>query len=237
MVHLSGYLDLSTAVLVARGKTRLIFQHEQLPGMLVKVLRPELHSHDEPAAGALARFKRRVQPYRRLGAYRSIQREVREFLIFRSRCLEDAWPIAKIYGFVETELGLALLTERMTAPGGGLAPTIETLLDEGRFQAQHRTALHQFFDALEKYHICLCDLHTGNIVYVGDDKTTGRFVAVDGLGTRTLVPLRDWFPSLNARRTRRGASQVWSRIDQQLQREASKTGAPPAACPDAAQPV
>ncbi len=42
----TGFLDLSQARLVAQGAYRLVYEHDDFPGLLVKVLRPELIDED-----------------------------------------------------------------------------------------------------------------------------------------------------------------------------------------------
>lgn len=211
MPAFAGFVDLSEARLVAQGGVRLVYEHDDLPGMLIKVLKPELVGDDGQPAGRTRRFKLR----RRLGAFRQTQREISEFLAFQAKRSNRVaqWPIAKLYGFVETDKGLGLVTQKLTAPDGQLAPTLAALVRANRFAATHRDALRRFFQELEDRHICMCDMHPRNLVFVGNEAEAGRFVAVDGVGAKTLVPVRDWFRLVNTLRTRRTARKIWDFVE------------------------
>jgi len=210
MAVFSGFVDLAEARLVAKGTVRLVYEHDDFPGMLIKVIMAELI--DERGQ---ARRRSRLKLRRRLGVFNSIQREIAEFLVYQAKPIarQPDWPITRVYGFVETEKGLGLLTEKLTGPDGRLAPTLGALVTEKRFTPRHREALKRYFRHLEERHICLNDVGPGNIVFAGNPETDGRFVAIDGLGIRSALPARDWFKSYNAYCTRVSARRIWNYVD------------------------
>jgi hypothetical protein len=207
-----GSLDLSQARLVAQGGVRFVYEHDDFPGMLIKVYKPDAIDDEGHFVG---KKRKRMKFRRRLGAFVQVNREIAEFLAFQARRSNrgEQWPIAKMFGFVETEIGLGVLTQKLTAPDGGLAPTLVALVRGRQFSPRHRAALQRFLQDLEERHICMCDPHPSNIVFAGDIESGGRFVAIDGLGAKTLLPVRDWFKFFNARRTRRNAQRIWKFVD------------------------
>lgn len=212
MPAFTGFLDLSKARLVAQGGVRFVYEHDDFPGMLIKIYKPDAIDDEGHFTG---KKRKRMKFRRRLGAFVQVNREVAEFLAFQARPSNRCgqWPIAKMFGFVETEIGLGVLTEKLTAPDGGPAPTLVALVRGRQFSPRHRAALQRFFQDMEERHICMCDPHPSNIVFAGDIDNDGRFVAIDGLGAKTLLPVRDWFKFFNARRTRRSAQRIWKFVD------------------------
>lgn len=212
MTALINSVDLSKATLVANGGYRLVYEHLDYPGLLIKVVRPDKIGDD----GQNTRKAKRFKIPRRMGGFRQTHREITEFLAFQSKRKNRTaqLPISRIYGFVDTELGLGMLSEKLTGPQGGLAPTLQSLVRSKEFSLRHRDLLEAFFQDVEKNHICLTDLTPANIVFAGNKDADGRFVAIDGLGCKTLIPLRDWSALFNTFRTRRNARKIWRFVDQ-----------------------
>jgi hypothetical protein len=208
-----NFVDLSKARLVAQGHINLVYEHDDLPGALIKVFRPELIS--ETGQKLYRRQRRGWKFRRRLGAFHILHREIWEILALYVKPANRAvqWPVARIYGFAETQKGLGVVVEKLSAPDGGLAPTLLELVRKGRFSSVHREALERFFDQLIELHVCLHDVHEKNIVFAGEAGQGGRFVAVDGLGVRAWIPLRDWFRSVNAWSIRRKSRRIWNLVD------------------------
>lgn len=209
-----NFIDLSNARLVAEGFINLVYEHEDFPGSLIKVFKPELISESGEMLHPRKRNKG-LKLRRRLGAFHILHREVWEILALHVKPANRGvqWPVAKIRGFVETPIGLGVVVEKLTAPDGELAPTVARLVREGRFLPEHREKLKQFFNEVERLHIVLYDVHVKNIVFAGELGKGGRFAAVDGLGVRAWIPLRDWFQSLNTRRIRYYSQRVWQFVD------------------------
>jgi hypothetical protein len=215
------YVDLSTARLVGKGNKRSVFEHPDFPDMLIKVVRPELM--DE--AGNLFRLPTQKRVYlkvkHRLGALLPLKRELAEFLVLAGRRSNQGidWPIQRVWGFVNTSLGFGVVVEKLTAPTGELAPTLVRLLQEKRFLPGHRKALQHMVDELARLHISVGHLHMKNIVFVGDLGNGGRFVGVDGLGEKNLIPLADWSFRFNRHQIRRRSRTLFAHLDEILARQ------------------
>ena len=59
----------------------------------------------------------------------------------------------------------------------------------GHFSAEMEKQLHHFLAELSGSDAIVNDLNPGNIVYDEDPLKGGRFVLIDGLGDRGLVPI------------------------------------------------
>lgn len=209
-------IALSEAELVGKGSIRLVYEHPAFPGMLVKVFRPDRIT----AGGDLVSYreKGRLKLRRRLGAHRLTAREFAEYVAFRTR-FAAAWnerPVAAMLGVVETDQGLGLVVERLADERGALAPTLASLVKRGQFCETHRSALAAFFRTLEERHVCVGDLHAGNIVWAALAGEAPRFIAVDGTGLRSAIPIQDWFKRINAVQVRKRARRVWAAVDRAL---------------------
>lgn len=223
MAGFPTYVDLSTARLVAEGHKRSVYEVDAFPGMLVKVVRGE---HVTPEGQLTLPRPKVFRPFRvarRLGALMPTIRELREFLAFAAKPAnrDQPWPIQRFWGFVDTDMGLGLIVEKLTAPDGSLAPTVERLIDERRFTPAHRAALAHLFEELARLHLCISSMHERNIVLVGEIGKGGRFIGVDGLGDKALIPLADLSKRFNAYEVRRRARKLLARVDRRL-----ATGAP-----------
>ena len=212
-----GTLDLSGARLVAQGRVRFVYEHDAFPGLLIKIVKPaDLRQKSGPQR---RRLRSLFKLKRRHGIYNQIRREIAEYLAYVNRAnrLDGNWPIARQYGFVETDQGVGFLHEKLAGPDGSLAPSIRELVQAGRFGPEHRLALEAFVQELIDRHVCVYDMNAGNIVYVVDPAGRGRCVAIDGLGANAALPLRDWFAWFNAWKTRQCAkARLWdylARVD------------------------
>lgn len=191
---------------------RRVYEHAAFPSLLIKVFRPSRMT----SGGDLVSYreKGRLKLRRRLGAHRITAREIAEHLAFQTRypAARHEQPFAAVVGLLDTDQGVGLIVEKITDETGHLAPTLKTLLKSGRFSVEHRNALATFFQALERWHVCVGDLNTSNIVLRIDADGSPRFVAVDGLGLRSAIPVQDWFRWINAMQVRKRARRVWKEV-------------------------
>jgi hypothetical protein len=184
-------LPLKSGIPLAKGATRLIFQHPESPDLLVKVMRPDVVERRQSSRKRWLRWLRRYDPYL------VFLREIHEFVAAHA-ALGCAAPFAQVvHGFLETDLGLGLVVGAVRGPDGALAPTVSQLIARGDFDATASRALDETLDAVLQSNIVLADLHEHNLVYQQGDGGAPRFVIIDGLGTSTLLPVKDWSPWIN----------------------------------------
>ncbi len=211
------YVDLSSeGRLVAAGNGRLVYEHVDFPEALIKAYRPEIVDTD----GQLKpRHRRR---HRRLGAFHPVAAEMTETLAMKVASIRTGMrpPIPAFYGLVDTDLGPASVVERMCHTDGSLAPTLAQLVARGDFCEQHRRKLQEFFDQAIDMNLCLHDITPANVVHACRPGGESGFVAIDGLGERTFLKIRQCFPAANAYSLRKKQKQLMAHIEARLARRA-----------------
>lgn len=208
-------IDTKACRWLARGQLRDIYQHPEMENALIKVIRPDrVDAHGNVVGWS----RRKFFTERRFGVYITFQREFREAFKAARRLYGSpdlVLPFARPLGVALTERGLGLIVEKLTAPDGSLAPSVKQLLKEGLFTSAHREALDQFFAASTENHIVFGDLNAGNLVFV-EGAAGGRFVAIDGIGEKTLIPVHELSRFLNARKLRRMRRRLSAYIDRRV---------------------
>lgn len=194
-------LKLADQTPLAVGKLRSVYAHPDDAGAVVKVLRPEV------IATRWSGSKNWVKRLPRARHYAGYLREVKEYLAVRAVGAGEELPIARLGGLVDTDVGLGLVAERVSAPDGALAPTLFRLLKQHGFQPWIAQGLDALYAELQRHRVILGDLHPGNVVYGSVAGGAPRFVVIDGFGEKYVLPLCSMSRTLNrwhsARRYRR----------------------------------
>lgn len=196
---------------VARGKQRYVFVHPDDSRLIVKVP-TERYMRSRGGQGGKW-YKKWHKSLTRSKHNLIFLREIREHLALRASGALPSY-VQDIVGFIETDIGLGVATRAVRDRTGALAPTLLTLLREGRFSDEARGKLEQFFAWLVDAPIVVGDLHAGNLLYGYAEGPGEHFVIVDGLGERNLIPLKSLSSRINRfskrRRIRRLRGQVAS---------------------------
>jgi hypothetical protein len=182
-------IDLASVLPVSSGYSRWVFDVPELPNMLLKVNKTV---NSTTQSSPLKKFLRALFPASKNRGYTI---EIQAYLNVAIKSPEASDMLfPRFFGFVNTNIGIALIYEKMCDPEGRVAPTFFQLIQEGRFVENHRMALNLFFEQLRCEHIVVNDLHERNIVYSND-----RFYLVDGLGDKNLIKIRSAFRYFNNR--------------------------------------
>lgn len=212
---MSGVLKLKEVSPLAKGHSRLVYQHPEEPAYLVKVIRPEVI--EKRWGSGTAWYKRR----RRYGRFISYVREIQEYVAVCARHGECPDFLQKIIGFAETDLGLGLVIEAVRDREGNLAPTLGSLVRAGRFDAVAKAALERFMEQLLGCDATVSDLNVGNLVYC-DAASEARFVMIDGLGSAAVLPLA----KISRRFNRRSKLGRYDRLRSRIARLQAAAAAP-----------
>jgi PhoP regulatory network protein YrbL len=208
-------IKLGGRVPVASGSTRDVYVHPDDASLLIKVV----------PAGVIEKRYVRGRPWyktpRRYRHFMNYLREVREQIALRA--LSSAHPpsVQRIVGFAETDLGFGLVVEAAKDRQGKLAPTLEQLIAEGRFDAAARADLVACLDELIGLPIVVADLHFRNFVYAWSEERGDHFVLIDGIGCKNLIPLNRLSRLVNRYSKRQRVQYLMSKIDKALARAAA----------------
>jgi hypothetical protein len=204
---------------VAIGRQRYVFVHPDDPGLIVKVV-TEAYVQRRSNKGGRP-YKRWYKNYIRSRHHQVFLREVKEHLALRAA--ERSLPryVQEIVGFAETDVGMGVVSRAVRDRSGNLAPTLRTLLEEGRFDDSVRGHLDEFFDWLLQSVVVIGDLNAGNIVHGYDPANGDHFVVIDGIGDKNIIPLS----SMSMRLNRMSKQRRIGRINREIARLAPALGA------------
>jgi hypothetical protein len=201
---------------LANGASRLVYRHPQDPGLLIKVMKPSW------LARRFGKKHRWYKPRRR--RYRHLLghlREVREHLALHAEGQDHPPFLQKIVGFAETDLGLGLVIEAVRDRDGGLAPTLAKLIDAGKFTPEHAAALDAFCESVANTSAIFTDLTARNVVYGSTERAGERFVFIDGLGFKTLIPLQRMSGAINRWSNRRAVKKFRADVAARIKKAAT----------------
>jgi hypothetical protein len=195
-------LELKNLTPVARGCMRLVYEHPDDPGLLVKVIRPE--AVEERWGKGRPWYK----SIRRYGRYISYVREVQEFVAGWEAYGCCPHYIQRIVGFAETDLGLGLVVVAARDRHGRLARSLAQLVLAGEFTSEVSRALDEVIASLLACGMVTSDPHAGNLVYAHSERHGDHFVLIDGIGNSNILP----FKFLSRRINRRSKERRFRRL-------------------------
>lgn len=193
-------------LLLIKGTTRSIFRHPDSSEWLIKLYLPE---YIERKYGTKAPWYKRK---RRLGYFVGLAREWQEQLAVYLHYGSHPSCMQFIVALQPTEYGLGQIVQAVRGKDGNYAPTLKTLLVQGRFDDQAERALQHFFDWLLAAPLVISDLTTDNLVYRCDPVLGEHFCIIDGVGDSNLIPLKSFFQWWNRRSKQRWIAKLTKRI-------------------------
>jgi hypothetical protein len=180
-------IELRPENLVARGEARIIYVHPGEPNRLVKVVDPR-------GCDARRAAKKNRPAIVQFGQLASWQRELTEYCRMLNKLGRLPDFVAQYHGFVQTNLGVGLVVERIGSCDTQLAPSLLSVNPSQNNPHFWRNLIGDFFRRLDESGGIAGDLNPRNIVYC-DKRLSPCLVLVDGLGDRTVFPFRAYFES------------------------------------------
>lgn len=175
---------------VKQGGQRQVFLHPHDPTKLVKVLRPVVSKGNRRAFG---RVIGRWFPSTRI---RQIRKEYQEYLrtMLNNPAPDFHCPIAHMFGFVTTDIGLGCLTEHVMQPDGATGKTIGQLARDGELTQANLDLLNDAVARIYRHNIRASDMNASNFV-IGHRQQGALLgpeecVLVDGFGDIHAIPVR-----------------------------------------------
>lgn len=195
---------------IAQGRMRYVYPHPTDPGLVIKVIRPDVIDSRWGSGQTWYKAQRRFRQYI------SYMREVAEYVAMHARYGRSLTFAQKVAGFIETDMGLGLVIAAARDREGNLAPSLSSLVNSGQFDDTISAALEAFIIQVMECDVVVADLHGGNIVYAYTEEEGNHFVMIDGLGLSNILPLKTVFSSLNMKSKRRHVERLRIRIASQL---------------------
>ncbi len=213
-------IDLKDQTASASGSLQHVHAYPGREDLLIKVVRKNFA--ESKWTGWRGWLKRR----RRLGVLTSALRTITEHLAMRNAGLFPGRHLQEFVALVDTSEGIGVVVRALRGRDGGYAPTLRTLLEQGRFTRETQALLDEFGDWLIKSPLIVGDLHIGNVVLAWDEEHGERLVLIDGMGEKNFIPLNTFFPGLNRANTRDRLKRMRQVVARRL--AAAERAAPPA---------
>lgn len=202
------FLRLAERTPVANGKWRRVYEHPEGPERLIKV--PRRDTEAQVAAKTPPGMRRLHRYY--IGPV-MLRRELAEYRRMAAEPVSERRFLQEFLGLVATDLGPGLVVRAVRTEAGALAPTLQRLLDEGGDPAPWLGQLEEFLAWFATSAVVTRDFRPQNLVH---DAAGGRFVLIDGLGDRTILPFCAWSPARNRRHKARAVRGIMRRVRRQL---------------------
>nr|CAD6418999.1 hypothetical protein REQ54_01912 [Rhizobium sp. Q54] len=212
-LHPSEYLNIDECTYKNGGRIKDIYVHQGLPHAVIKIIRPS-------SVDKYGRFwEHKGLKYRSpTGAYRHFRRELTQYLELCRGYADNRmqFPMATPLGFMPTDRGLALISERIMDRDRDLGPSLEDLIRTRSVTKTHIEALGRLFEECIRLHIIVGDCNTGAMVYTESRGVQPEFVLVDGLGDKNLIPLRTMSWHYNRRKLLKARSRILNEIAEKM---------------------
>lgn len=189
-------IELSPGDKVDEGGERVVFVHPDDPTRLIKVIKPRYK--EEFYRWTFGHLSQRYIPSARWRPTVKQYHEYQRLMLNRQYDVDFQLPIAHLYGFVKTTLGLGCITERVTAPDGSNGPTLAKLADRGLITQDRLDEVNAFIKTLYDISICVGDVGPKNFVYgnrhIGPKSAVSApsWVLVDGFGDKFAITIRTY---------------------------------------------
>ncbi|SEA10499.1 PhoP regulatory network protein YrbL [Desulfuromusa kysingii] len=179
----------------AQGGNRLCFVHPQNKDLCIKVRRPDFSLADLRRKKG---FPRNLKP---LSAFDDNLEEYKVVHALEKNCGPSIYKhIYRCHEFVDTDLGLGLVTELIRDGDGRVSVSLKQYLWEQGYPSVCQQAVETLTDFWLAQVVPSREILTHNIVVQRDNSgNISRLVVVDGLGSATLIPFK-WMPSILQKR-------------------------------------
>lgn len=191
-------IKLSDLTPLARGGERAVYLDPTNPERLIKVLLPKTDQNK----GGLTRsfFTRFANDGHRMFLLRQ---EYQEYLRIVLQHMDGGvhLPMAHMYGFVETDLGMGCATQRVHGANLDPAQSWKAMARKDMITEREIVALSDFCKRMLEFGVRSSDLTPSNVVLghrtVGGTMGPYEAVLIDGYGDTHLIPVRTWSTKAN----------------------------------------
>lgn len=187
---ITGILELKNCTpMFDNGRHRVVYQHPENAELIVKVVRPKWGEQH----AAFNSWKKRFKPLRE----NSINmHEFHEMMRLDLDINRRTPHLLTTLGMVRTDLGWGMVCELEKDVDGTPAKSV---CDLGEKLKDYIPEFKEFCNAILNSRVVLTSCHRDNVVLAWREGHY-EFVIIDGIGERTAIPLRTYFPSINKKK-------------------------------------
>lgn len=121
--------------------------------------------------------------------------------------------ISRCYGFVETDMGMGLVSELIRNTDHRISQTLKKYIWEFGVTDSLKAAIQPLLEVWKRELVPSRDLLLHNIVVQQDNENIIRLVVIDGLGSTGLMPLRYFPKSWQFHKIERKIANFYERIE------------------------
>lgn len=199
-----------------RGGNRLCFIDPRDKSRCIKIPRPDRTPEMRRQAKGFPKNLRSVA---------SFDENREEFAVWQyidEHIGEDAYGvIPRCYGFVETNMGSALVMDLVRDENGCISKTLKQVLWEGKNNDGVNIALNDFALEWGRLGIPSKKLLLHNMLIKNSDTAKPNIVVIDGLGWQSLIPFGKIHPWFARRQAAKKANQLKTTINELLEKKRS----------------
>lgn len=195
--------------ILGQGTQKFVYEHPSDFDKVIKIMKPINATHDGGRAN-----QHYLRSHRSQGIYRQFRRELLQYLQLCKNTYNQnvfTFPIENVYGFIPTDQGLGLVTEKIISPNG-LPISLNELSQKKMLEDKHIEALKVFFDKCCEMHIVFGEVNIAGIMYTESRQGRPEFVLVDGIGEKLIIPFRAMSKTINARNIRKVEREIISQL-------------------------
>lgn len=196
--------------LLGEGTQKKVYEYPDDLEKVIKIMKTEHATATGGRAG-----QHHLRAHRSQGIYRQFRRELLQYLQLCKNNYANfnfTFPIETVYGFVPTDQGLGLVTERVLDPNG-TATSLYEIATNHSFEDKHAIALDALFNECVEQHVVFGEVNIAGIVYTEQRRGFPEFVLVDGIGEKLLIPFRAMSKSINSRNVRKIEKHIKNQIN------------------------
>lgn len=203
-------LEVHRLKLLGQGTQKLVYEHPSNLDKVIKVMKPENATYDGGRAN-----QHYLRSHRSQGIYRQFRRELLQYLQLCKNTYNQkifTFPIETVFGFIATDQGLGLVTEKIISPSG-LPVSLNELSQKKMLETKHIEALKKFFNKCCEMHVVFGEVNIAGIMYTEQRQGSPEFVLVDGIGEKLIIPFRSMSKTINTRNIRKVEKKIKASIN------------------------
>lgn len=198
------FLDLAEDKPLFYGTTRRVYRHPQDASLLVKV---PSQAEEERRIANRPEWKQRFKP---TGiANITNMREAAEMLRLNPKAEPELPHLFAFIGLVATNHGWGQMVRAEYDSEGNYAPTLEQIASEPK---RYQQPLKNFIQWAKKTDAVFIDLEPWNCV-LAERGGKEQIVVIDGIGEKTIIPFRTYFPALNKKKNAQQIARFFASLE------------------------
>jgi hypothetical protein len=205
-------IHLDASLIIAKGGHRTCYQHPNDSQKCIKTLHQPWQEIN----------RRKNDPFRHLRKRRHYDENLVEHYELKKlkQKLGNQYTehFPQCFGFIETNQGQGLITDRIRDPDGKTSPTLQAHLRACGQNSEWREAIDEYWNFLHKTRVLVRDPLPRNLMVQRTEHGKLRIIQIDGFGCSDFLPFSRWIPALTLKKQHGRRKRMERKIDKELKR-------------------